>query len=200
MDPNHPFYLRPGDAAPPGEVGADATNVERDRAELFLVLHAQNHSRISAFVHTLVPSWQDAEEIIQDTLVVLWRKFDDFDRSTNFFAWAARIAQYEVLNYRRANRRKLVMVFDEDVLEALAGTAMRQMSDIELEREALEICLQKLAASDREVVRARYQAGGDVHHVAELLQRTTGHAQRVLRSIRSSLIRCVQQRMAEIGA
>ncbi|QDV75147.1 sigma-70 family RNA polymerase sigma factor [Botrimarina mediterranea] len=178
----------------------DPANAERDRAELFLVLHAQNHSRISAFVHTLVPSWQDAEEIIQDTLVVLWRKFDDFDLSTNFFAWAARIAQYEVLNYRRVNRRKRVLTFDDDVLESLAATAIRQLNDIELEREALEICLQKLAPADREIVRARYQSGGDVHLVAELLQRTAGHAQRVLRSIRSSLIRCVQQRMAEIGA
>lgn len=199
MEPSNPSDTRPGEASA-DDVAREPRNVERDRAELFLVLHAQNHSRISAFVHALIPSWQDGEEIIQDTLVVLWRKFDEFNPSTSFFAWAARIAQYEVLNYRRDNRRKRVLVFDEDVLESLAGAAIRQLHDIELEREALEVCLQKLPASDREVIRVRYQAGGDVHLVAELLQRTTGHAQRVLRRIRSSLIRCVQQRIAEVSA
>ncbi len=200
MEPTNLTAGRPEEAFPSGEVAQGPRNAERDRAELFLVLHAQNHSRLSAFVHSLVPSWQDGEEIIQDTLVVLWRKFDEFVPTTNFFAWAARIAQYEVLNYRRTNRRKQLLVFDDDVLEALASTAMQQVNDIELERDALEVCLQKLAARDREVLKVRYQAGGDVHGVAGLLQRTTGHAQRVLRRIRTSLLRCIQQRLTETGA
>ena len=92
-----------GDQSGRSETNADSA--ESNRAEMFLALHLQNHNRLAAFVHTLVPAWQDAEEIIQDTLMVLWRKFDEFDPSTSFFSWAARVAQYEVLNYRRKNRQ-----------------------------------------------------------------------------------------------
>jgi RNA polymerase sigma factor (sigma-70 family) len=107
---------------------ADGEASERNRAETFLALHVQNHSRLSAFVHMLVPAWQDAEEIVQDTLVVLWRKFDEFDTGTSFFSWAARVAQYEVLNYRRKNRQR-VLLLDEAILEAVGRRSRCSVHD-----------------------------------------------------------------------
>ena len=182
-----------------GLSSAPAEASEQDRAETFVALHVQNHSRLSAFVHTLVPSsWQDAEEIIQDTLVVLWRKFAEFDPGTNFFAWAARVAQIEVLNYRRRNRNH-VMLFDEEVLEAVASTALEQMDDMELHREELENCIKKLPERDRELVRLRYREGGDVQSAAEAVHRTTGHVQRMLRKIRAGLLRCIHMRLSELN-
>ena len=163
---------------------------ERTRAEAFLAFHGQNHNRISAFVHTLVPSWQDAEEIVQDTLVVLWRKFDEFDPRSSFFAWAARVAQFEVLNFRRKNRHR-VMIFDEKILEALASTAIERMDDMEQHRAELEKCIQKLPDRDRELRRIRYEAGGDIQSAADAMQRSAGHVQRLLRKIRAGLLRCV---------
>ena len=169
-----------------------AGDSERVRAETFLAFHAQNHSRLSAFVHTLVPSWQDAEEIIQDTLVVLWRKFEEFNPGTSFFAWSARVAQFEVLNHRRKNRHR-VMVFDERILEALAGTALEQLDDMDLHREELEKCVKKLPDRDRELLRLRYQEGGDIQMAANAMQRSTGHVQRVLKKIRSNLLQCIHR-------
>lgn len=178
---------------------AHADAAEQNRAETFLALHVQNHNRLAAFVHTLVPVWQDAEEIIQDTLMVLWRKFDEFDPGSSFFAWAARVAQYEVLNYRRRKRHK-PLVFDDEVLEVLASAALEQMDDLELRRAALENCIRKLPERDRELLQLRYRDGGSVHAAAEALHRTTGHVQRLLRKIRSGLLRCVHLRISELGS
>jgi RNA polymerase sigma-70 factor (ECF subfamily) len=50
---------------------------------------------------TLVFSHQDAEEVFQNTSVVLWNKFGEFQPGSNFFAWASQVAYYEVLNYMR---------------------------------------------------------------------------------------------------
>ena len=171
---------------------------ERARAEAFLAFHMQNHNRISAFVHTLVLSWQDAEEIVQDTLVVMWRKFDEFDPRTSFFAWAARVAQFEVLNFRRKNRHR-IMIFDEKILESLASTALEQMDDMELHRAELEKCIQKLSERDRELLRVRYETGGDIQSAADAMQRSTGHVQRVLRKIRSGLLRCIHMGISGRG-
>lgn len=177
---------------------ADVDAAESSRAEMFLALHVQNHNRLSAFVHTLVPSWQDAEEVLQDTLVVLWRKFDEFDPGTSFFSWAARVAQYEVLNYRRKNRHRELILTD-DVLEALASTALEHMDDLDLRRAELENCIKKLDERDRELLRLRYSAGGNIQSAAEALNRTTGHVQRMLRKIRAGLLRCVHLRFSEMG-
>lgn len=171
---------------------------ERNRAEMFLALHVQNHNRLSAFVHTLVPSWQDAEEIVQDTLVVLWRKFDEFDPGTSFFSWAARVAQYEVLNYRRKNRHREMILADE-VLEAIATTALERMDDVDLQRAELEYCIKKLSDRERELLGLRYTNGGNVQTAAAALNRTTGHVQRMLRNIRAGLLRCIHLRLSEQG-
>lgn len=171
---------------------------EKNRAEAFVAFHARNHSRIAAFIHTLVPSWEDAEEIVQDTMLVLWRKFDHFDPATSFFSWGARVAQYEVLNYRRSKKRQ-VRVLDDEVLEAIAQTAIRQLDDIELHREALEHCIKKLPERDREIIALRYQEESTVDAVANAVQRTGGHVQRLLRKIRAGLIRCIHLRLSEHG-
>lgn len=179
-------------------LGSGENCIERNRAEAFLALHAHNHARISAYVHTIVPSWQDAEEIIQDTLLVLWRKFDDFDPSTNFFAWAARVAQYEVLNHRRKNKRQVVAL-DEDVIEAVGATAAKHLEDLDLRRESLEHCINKLPVRDRKLVHLRYQEGGDIQTAANAVHRSTGHVQRLLGKIRSQLLRCIRLQLSEVG-
>jgi RNA polymerase sigma-70 factor (ECF subfamily) len=179
-------------------LSTDDDSSESNRAEAFLALHLQNHNRLAAFVHILVPAWHDAEEIIQDTLMVLWRKFNEFDPSTSFFSWAARVAQYEVLNYRRKNRHR-ELYLDDEVLSALASTAIERMDDLELQRAALENCIKKLPDRDRELLRLRYCEGGTIQIAAEAMRRTTGHVQRLLRKVRSGLLRCVHVRLAEFG-
>jgi RNA polymerase sigma-70 factor, ECF subfamily len=182
-----------------GSITTNSDSSESNRAETFLALHLQNHNRLAAFVHTLVPAWQDAEEIIQDTLMVLWRKFDEFDPSTSFFSWAARVAQYEVLNYRRKNRHR-EFYFDDDVLSALASTALDRLDDMELQRGALEKCIKNLPDRDRELLKLRYREGGSIQVAAEAMRRTTGHVQRLLRKVRSGLLRCVHARLSELGS
>lgn len=174
-------------------------SAEQNRAETFLAFYAQNHSRLSALVHTLVPCWQDAEEIVQDSLVVLWRKFDEFDPKTSFFAWAAKVAQYEVLSYRRKHQARIVVLSDE-ILQAVAQTAVDQLDDMELHQEVLEGCIKKLGDPDREIVNLRYRDGGNIQSTADALNRSTGHVQRILRKIRSKLLRCIHLKLAEFGA
>jgi RNA polymerase sigma-70 factor (ECF subfamily) len=185
-------------ADPIGSRLMDCDSSESNRAEMFLALHLQNHNRLAAFVHTLVPVWQDAEEIIQDTLMVLWRKFNEFEPSTSFFSWAARVAQYEVLNYRRKNRHR-ELYFNDDVLSALASTALEHLDDMELQRAALENCIKKLPDRDRELLSLRYREGGNIQIAADAMRRTTGHVQRLLRKVRGGLLRCVHARMSELG-
>lgn len=159
-------------------------------AELFLALLARNQHRLSAFVHTLVANWHDGEEIVQDTLIVLWRKFDEFDPASDFFRWAAKVAQFEVLNYRRKTRHALVL--DAAVLESLAAEAIRHSDGAAQRRHALACCIQRLSEQDRTILGLRYQDKGSVQGVATALGRSTSQVHRILRRIREQLVRCVR--------
>src|SRR4029079_16308299 len=81
---------------------------ELDREE-FARLFSRHARRIYAFIVTLVFTHHDAEEVFQNTSVVLWNKFNEFRPDSNFFAWASRIAYFEVLNLMKLKRRGPVL-------------------------------------------------------------------------------------------
>ena len=57
-----------------------------ERVDAFVQLLAQSQRRIFLFVMSMVPNWNEAEEIIQETNLLLWREFDHFQPGTNFAA------------------------------------------------------------------------------------------------------------------
>src|SRR5690348_5657938 len=79
-----------------------------DREE-FARMFSRNARRIYGFIMTLVFNHHDAEEVFQNTNVILWNKFAEFEPGTNFFAWASRIAYFEVLSLMKQKRRSQTM-------------------------------------------------------------------------------------------
>jgi RNA polymerase sigma-70 factor (ECF subfamily) len=72
--------------------------------EAFLRLFSRFEGNLRAFVASLIPTWDGVDEVLQESSVVLWRKFDQFDsqgEESSFLDWAFMIARYEVLKYRR---------------------------------------------------------------------------------------------------
>src|SRR5688500_10238609 len=80
----------------------------RAKVDEFVRLLGENQRRISLYVMGLVPNWNDAEEIVQETTVVLWQEFAEFESGSNFAAWACKVAYFGVLAWRkRRSREKL---------------------------------------------------------------------------------------------
>jgi hypothetical protein len=86
----------------------DAAPALRPPSEEFVQLFTRTQRRLYLFILSQVASTQDAEEILQETNLIVWSKYHQFDVATNFFAWSAQIATYEVLKFRqRKHREKL---------------------------------------------------------------------------------------------
>ena len=69
--------------------------------EAFTRLLLQNQKRIAGLIYSLVPQGADADDVMQETCAVLWRKFGEFGLGTDFGAWALRIARFQVMSYYR---------------------------------------------------------------------------------------------------
>src|SRR5262249_60170832 len=93
-----------------------------ERVDEFVRLLGQNQRRLFLYVMNLVPNWTDAEEIIQETNLVLWREFGRFQLGTNFTAWACKVALHQVLAWRKRQRRDRLEV-SPAFLEAGAAEA-----------------------------------------------------------------------------
>ena len=64
-------------------------------------LFVTGQGNLLAFILSLHPGMAEAEDILQETFLVVSRKADTFAEGTNFLAWACTIARFKVLEFRR---------------------------------------------------------------------------------------------------
>lgn len=167
-------------------------------ADDFVDLYSRYARRIYAFVRTLVPNHADAEDVSQEVGRVLWEKFDEYEPGTDFLRWAFQIAHYKVLQYRRGKARSTAMLA-EQVVELIDQQMLETSTREDTRQAALAECVQKLAASDRQLVEARYKAGATTQSVADAVGRSVDAIYRSLRRIHKALFECVRRSLAEEG-
>lgn len=115
--------------------------------ENFLRLLSEHERHLAAFVYSLVPRAADADDILQDVKVTMWREFGKFEPGSNFRAWARQIATHQVLNFRRAVQRRPNPALDDSFIAAVAAEIDRQAEELDRRSEALQHCLQKTFGS-----------------------------------------------------
>ena len=163
---------------------------ESDHHKEFLRLVSENRHRIFGYVFSLTGNRADSEDLLQESLITMWEKFDEFDPATNFIAWSFKIAYYKTRNFqRKAGNSKLI--FDDDILEKVAIQFEKDAAILDRRYEMLQQCLQKLNDRDREFILSRYQQGARVEKVARASGRKIQAAYKALARIRKRLYECV---------
>jgi RNA polymerase sigma-70 factor (ECF subfamily) len=168
---------------------------ELERNQQLMLLITQHQRRIFAYIYTLVPDRNDAEDLLQETSLVICEKFSEFTPGTDFVAWACQIAWWRIRAARQKFARSKVL-FDETVLAAVAHTAAALGPELDERHAALEHCLKRLPARDRELVLSRYEPGGGVEAAARRSGRSLVAAYKALGRIRKLLLDCVSNRLA----
>jgi RNA polymerase sigma-70 factor (ECF subfamily) len=171
-------------------------NVDDPQHDQFLRLFALHEPALRAFVRALVPSLADTADVMQNVAVVLWRKFGEFDASRDFRKWAFGVARYEALAYLRDKGRDR-HVFNDDLAAALADEAAVAEPRHEAQREALEVCLQKLPEARRSLVLTAYAKGAHMDEIAAHHGQTPMSLYKLLHRIRRALLECVRRAIAQ---
>lgn len=167
-------------------------------AEEFLLLYSSCEERLFAYLMTLLGHRDDAEEVFQETTLVLWRSFNQFTHGTNFFAWAKQIAFNRVLTYRKQKRRSGVP-HSEEVLRAIDRVASSRAEVLDARLVALSQCVEKLPEADRRLVAVRYGSNCKVKDAAIQLGRPANTLYKALERIRHALIECVERAILNEG-
>ena len=160
----------------------------------FVQLFTHHQRRLFLYILSQVSNPVEAEEILQDTNVVIWTKSSKFQSGTNFLAWVSQIANFEVMKHRsRRHREKLV--FSDEFRESVAKESLERSEELELRRAALSECLNKLRKKDRELIQQRYAPGERGKHLAEQIGRPANSVYQSLGRIRRTLLECIQHRL-----
>lgn len=68
-----------------------------DRHSQFLRLYVAHEEALLGFVRTLLPSREDAREVMQEVAVVLWQRFEELNDVSGFRPWAFGVARFKAL-------------------------------------------------------------------------------------------------------
>ena len=164
--------------------------------ETYLRLLGQHERWLAAYIYSLVPRAADAEDILQEVKVTMWRHFARFEPGTNFCAWARQIALHQILNYRRQRQRQPSNTLDESFIAAVAAEIDRRADELESRRDALQHCMRKLSEPHRQVIVWRYFEECGVEEIASRSQRSVDAVYQLLCRIRGMLNDCVSRQLA----
>lgn len=166
--------------------------------EEFVILMTRHQRQIWWFISSLLPASSDADDVLQETSLVLWRKWDQFDRDREFLSWACGIARLQVFKFVRENKSKRCYL-NELVLGEIADAAQREvqnMGRVEDRLAVLKACVQELNESERSLIRNRYENSWSMSRLAEDMNRPLVTVYKILARTRSKLSDCVNRKLA----
>lgn len=149
---------------------------------------------LEAFCHANLASREAAREVLQATCVKLWQKAADWNPETDFLPWAFTVARFTVLAHIRDQMRDR-LVFDDDVVLAMAGETAAAASEFDDRREALSHCMKKLNPEQRGLLHEHYIASRPLPDIAEATRRSLSAVKMTLLRLRQHLSECIERQM-----
>ena len=171
------------------------TNPAPDAYEQFVRLLSTHEGKLKAFLRPLLPKWEDVEEAAQETSLIAWKKFAQFEPGSDFGAWLLTIGRFEALKLRRSIFKDR-LVFREELWDVILEESVSETQNLQAERQALNGWLQKLQPDQREWLVAVYQPGARMHEVAETSGRSAIAFYKTIQRLRSLLLNCIQRQVA----
>src|SRR5215213_8391101 len=160
-------------------------------SEELVTLMTQYQGRLYVYILSLIGDANAANDVLQETNIVLWKESRQFAPGTNFKAWAFRIAHFQCMAHRQRRIRDKI-VFSDEIVAALAIEAKELDDKYEERASALGRCLEKIHARSREALRLRYAEELAVKDMAEKMNRTSNAISQLLFRARHWLIECVK--------
>ena len=164
----------------------------------FVNLLIGHYYQIHGFILTMVPNRTDAEDILQNTVMQMWERFEDFEPGTNFLAWSLTLARFQVLTHRKTAQRSKIR-FTETTLDLLAQDNMTLSQQTNARHEALQSCMKKLPTKDRELLNLRFTSSYSVKQMAEQMKVSIKVIYRQLSKTKALLLNCIDRTLAQQG-
>ena len=165
-----------------------------NRDQQFADLVGRHQIQLMGYIYAMVHSLEDSEDIYQQASIVMWRKFDDYTPGSDFLAWAATIARYEILNFVRTKKTH-DRYFSHDLMSEMAADQSEDAEEAE-RIAALAGCVGKLSESDRHLIEQCYAGSQSIRQVAEELDRPAKGVYASLSRIRRVLYECITRALS----
>ncbi len=151
-----------------------AFKVSSDKGFAFKKLVQEYQERIYWHIRKIVISHDDADDVVQETFIKVYKNLDSFREASQLFTWIYRIATNEALNHLKKKQRKQAISIN-DVYQELENHLTQ---GVQIDGDEIQIKLQKallkLPEKQRLVFNMRYFDDLKYDDIAEITGTSVG--------------------------
>jgi RNA polymerase sigma-70 factor (ECF subfamily) len=157
----------------------------------FLSLFLRSEREVFRYVAALVPNVADAEDIVQQTALVLWEKLHAYDPGQPFTPWACRFALNKTRQWIERKQRWHALL-ENGLAEELAERREELRPELDSRLRHLERCLGKLPKEQLTLIEGYYYRRDEVGALATSSGRTIAATYKMLQRVRLALQVCIE--------
>jgi RNA polymerase sigma-70 factor (ECF subfamily) len=170
---------------------------------IFEILVRENEAMLMTYLRAAVRNQSTVEDLFQETMLVAWRKLNEYDRSCPFGPWARGIAAKLIAaHFRKA--KSDIMITGCETLEYLS----RQIEHIherpgdpwEQKIDALEHCIKALPDNYREMIELRYFKHQSASRISQITEVSLETVRKRLQRARAQLLDCLSRKRVVMEA
>ena len=161
---------------------------------MFFQLYMDSHKNLYAYILAMVHNQSDASDLLQETVTVMWRRFDEYDRSKKFLAWGIAIARNLIKKHFR-DRRNSKIQFDDDLVQKIEQSTIKQIDNSNNKIDALRKCCATLGDNNQFLLQLRYDKGMTIKSIASQLGRPLAGMYKKFSRLHQALLNCVEDRI-----
>jgi RNA polymerase sigma-70 factor (ECF subfamily) len=160
-------------------------------------------AELIAYARALLGNHELAEDVVQEAMLVVMRKFDEFEEGSSMLAWCRAIVRLEVLRAKQRKQREMSLVdrLLSDAIDAAFEEFQweRRRDEAARRRSALERCMAEVSGRGRQLLAARFGEELGYQEIARRLGMNLEAVRKALFRIKKRLRRCVERDLGGVS-
>ena len=167
-----------------------------DKHELFISLLSEHGGMLRGMIRNGVRGQMEVDEVMQRVSLIAWKKFEQLEKPDDFPRWAAAIARFEIMKFRRERARDRLQ-FNDRVTQMLMTESIEETEIRDHRIHLLEECLKELPEDRRELLMQAYESESSMKELAEQVGRTPDALYQMMSRLRITLLLCIERKMGK---
>ena len=167
-----------------------------DKHELFISLLSEHGGMLRGMIRNGVRGQMEVDEVMQRDSLIAWKKFGQLNDPSGCPKWAATIARFEIMKFRRERARDRLQ-FNDRVTQMLMTESSEETEVRDHRIHLLEECLKELPEDRRELLMQAYESESSMKELAEQVGRTPDALYQMMSRLRITLLLCIERKMGK---
>lgn len=171
----------------------------KEQRERILRSALECREELVTYARVLLGNYSTAEDVVQEAMLVVVAKYDQFEEGTSILAWCRSIVRIEVLRAKQRHQRDRTLaqkVLDEAVNAAFEEfQSTRTTHERDLRRNALAQCVEQISDRSKRVLESRFIDGLGYGQIGERLSMSIEAVRKALFRVKKQLRDCVETRL-----